>query len=95
VEGVVGVRKPRPDDLEAVEVWWLDAHGGTFPTGEWGKLGAKHLSAEVIRTVGLLVNQDKNGIMLCLSYTDQGETDSYIFIPAGCVTEINYLSERE
>ena len=87
--------KHHPDKLQAVEILWLDAHGGSFPSAEWGKIGKKHLSGEEIRTVGLLYAHTKEGVLLLLSMSDRGNVDAYIFIPAGCITEINYLEEEK
>jgi hypothetical protein len=82
------------DELEPVEVWWMDAHGGAFPTKEWGEIGEKHLHGETIRTVGLLYSQTKDGLLLLLSMSNRGNVDAYIFIPRGCITEITYLEDK-
>ena len=81
--------------LEMVEIWWVDAHGGAFPALEWEKLSNRHRTPEVIRTVGLLVHQDANGVLVCLSYTTRKSSDAYIYIPDGCITEFNYLEASE
>jgi hypothetical protein len=83
------------EELEAVEVWWVDAHGGAFSTTDWTKLEERHTKPEVIRTVGLLVHISEDGVLVALSYTTRKSSDAYIFIPNGCITELSYLEERE
>ena len=85
--------KAKPDLLEAVEVWWVDAHGGAFPSTEWGKVGKAHQHGEAIRTVGLLYSTTDEGVLILLSMSTRGSVDAYIFIPHGCITELNYLEE--
>lgn len=79
-------------DLPAVEVIWIDAHGGGV---SWGKK-PKQMSHEPdqVRTVGLLHQSDDVGTTVVLSMTQRGHTDAYIFIPAECVRKITYLQRR-
>ena len=86
--------KTTPELLEPIEVWWVDAHGGAFPTAEWGEISQKHATGEVIRTVGLLYSLTDDGVLVLLSMSNRGNVDAYIFIPHGCITELNYLDQE-
>ena len=75
-------------DLPAVEVHWLDAHGGDVA---WGALTKTHHSPERVRTVGQLYKQDKAGVTIALSRGTRRHVDCYIFIPKGCIVSVTKL----
>lgn len=81
--------------MKYAEVVWQDAHGGGNP---WMPLEALAAVASVPKrmvSVGQVVTDDEDGMVLVLSHDEQGETcDAYIFIPAACITSKSELRRK-
>jgi len=73
--------------LAAVEVHWIDAHGGDL---QWGTLTKRQHGPKNVRTVGQLQRDDKQGVTVALS-ADGQNYDCYIFIPRGCIVSVRKL----
>jgi hypothetical protein len=73
-----------------VEVIWTDAHGGD---AGWEVEGSPH-KPRLIRSVGMLVRNNRAGVTLVLSRDKASDTvGAYVFIPAANVVgEIRELS---
>lgn len=78
------------NEYAAVEILWNDAHGGALD--DWGEIekGVHHHPTGV-RTVGLLAFRDNVGATVLLSLSDVGESDAYLFIPAGMIQTVREL----
>lgn len=78
-------------ELRAVEVRWVDAHGGA--NEDWSQLDKRTVhKPERIRTVGLVKWEDEDGMTLLLSHDTRGNSDAYIFIPAASIVTVKELS---
>ena len=78
--------KPYP----AVEVTWKDAHGGD---AGWTSVNRDHGRPAKIRTVGMLAQRSKAGLVIVLSL-DKGSDlfGAYVFIPHRNIIKIKGLS---
>ncbi len=68
-----------------VIVKWRDAHGGD--EGWRWKIRKHHTRGRRVLTVGVLIRDSKNGMMVALS-TDHKSWGGYIFIPHVNITSI-------
>jgi hypothetical protein len=73
----------------AVEVLWLDANG---KDEGWRDVSTIDHSPVEVRTVGILLQQNEDGITVALSTThDRSVAGGYIFIPHPYVVKVRAL----
>ena len=76
--------------LVAVELHWIDAHGGDEG---WAQLADRHSKPARIRSVGMLARKTEDGVVLVLSFDPHSSAyGGYLFVPAVNIVSIKELS---
>lgn len=83
-------------NLRLVIVDWIDAYGPTVPWTGFSKLG--QIKPHKVQTVGWVVSEDEDYIVLVPSWGDdpEGETEGYgeTAIPKGCIKQMRDLTAQ-
>ena len=74
--------------LPVVHVQWIDSQS----IGEWHDLCEVDHELDIIDTVGLLVHQDKESMLIASTYDNEREAiNAAIWIPKSCVKHVRPL----
>lgn len=78
--------------LKVVHVQWVDSEA----IGEWTELSEASHDLGVIHTVGLLVHQDTDSLLIASTYDGVREAvNAAIWIPRACVKAVTPLGQIE
>jgi hypothetical protein len=77
--------------MEIVKITWTDAQA----YGDWKKLNKLNISKDLIleasTSVGFLVKQFKDRVIICCSINKDGSGSDFLVIPLGSIVKVKIL----
>lgn len=77
--------------MNIVHVKWLDANGGVRE--KWRPLSSMSGKPTIAHSLGAVLQDDVECIVICPHWTDDGDGDGEITIPKGCVVSVEIVGE--